>query len=77
MWKVMGAPHATDIFDTRIKLMEGWWGLEGEKLQQESEITDAEFVHHKGFVGGAWSMKSAIKMAVLSAEVKKEKTKLR
>jgi len=27
-----------------------------------------EFVHHAGFIGGAWSMETAIKMAEISME---------
>jgi len=37
--------------------------LRNEELQAKSGISDAEFVHKNGFIGGAWSLKSAFKMA--------------
>lgn len=29
-------------------------------------MKDIEFVHHSGFIGGAWSLETAIKMAEIS-----------
>jgi hypothetical protein len=31
-----------------------------------------EFVHHSGFIGGAWDLDTAIRMAEISLEAKKE-----
>jgi hypothetical protein len=33
-------------------------------------LKDIEFVHHSGFIGGAWSLETAIQMAVISIEAK-------
>lgn len=38
-----------------------------------SGIEDADFVHHAGFIGGARSYDSALKMALLSLEEDKKK----
>lgn len=38
-------------------------GLRGEELSKVAGVTDAEFVHAAGFIGGAWSTESAIKIA--------------
>lgn len=35
-------------------------------------MKDMEFVHHAGFIGGAWSLDTVIKMAEISMEAKKQ-----
>ena len=41
-------------------------GLRGAELNQVLGVADAEFVHATGFIGGCWSIESAIKMAEVS-----------
>jgi len=54
----------------RVPLCKAWRGLRADELKKLSEgvfaVSDLEFVHHSGFIGGAWSLESAIKMAELS-----------
>ena len=47
----------------RIPLCKAWRGLRADELKKITEFTDIEFVHHSGFIGGAWSLETAIKMA--------------
>jgi len=42
-------------------------------LNKALGVTDAEFVHNAGFIGGAWSLETAIMMAEKSMEVKDAK----
>ena len=66
LWKVMAVPPKPNTFDIRVPLHIDWRGLRNKELQEKSGITDAEFVHRAGFIGGAWSKESAIKMAEIS-----------
>jgi len=51
----------------RVPLCKAWRGLRAQELKSMIDgVTDIEFVHHSGFIGGAWSMESVIKMAELS-----------
>jgi uncharacterized UPF0160 family protein len=47
----------------RVPLCKAWRGLRADELKKITDFTDIEFVHHSGFIGGAWSLESAIKMA--------------
>ena len=66
LWKVMAVPPKPNTFDIRVPLHDDWRGLRNKELQEKSGIVDAEFVHRAGFIGGAWSKESAIKMAEIS-----------
>jgi len=51
----------------RKGIKEEWRGIKDqEKLVKLSGIDDIDFVHASGFIGGAVSQQSAIKMAELS-----------
>lgn len=43
-----------------------WSGLRDEELQKVSGVHDATFVHNSGFIGGAKSLQSALRMAEMS-----------
>jgi len=66
MYRVQTVPPKGSGFDMRVPLCKAWRGLRAEELKKITEFTDMEFVHHAGFIGGAWSLESAIKMAELS-----------
>ena len=53
-------------FDMRVPLAKAWRGLRAEELKKITDFTDMEFVHHSGFIGGAWSLQSAVRMARIS-----------
>lgn len=50
-------------FANRVSIHKDYRGLRGEELSKAAGITDGEFVHAAGFIGGAWSLESVIKMA--------------
>lgn len=77
MFRVQGIPLQSNFFDQRVPLCKAWRGLRNEELAKISEIKDMEFVHHGGFIGGAWSLESAIKMAELSLIEQNEEKKLK
>ena len=60
-------PHSGS-FDMRVPLKADWRGLRDKELAKESGCDDAIFVHATGFIGGAKSRESVIKMAELSLE---------
>jgi uncharacterized UPF0160 family protein len=71
MHRVQTVPPKGMGFDMRVPLCKMWRGLRADELkkineQQANGINDMEFVHHSGFIGGAWSLQSAIKMAEMS-----------
>jgi len=66
MFRVQALPAELGKFDNRVSLAEEMRGLRGEELNKAAGLTDGEFVHASGFIGGAWSKESAIKMAELS-----------
>ena len=57
----------------RVPLKKEWRGLRNDELKQISGIQDIVFVHGSGFIGGATSQASALKMALESIEAAKEK----
>jgi len=63
-------------FSSRAPLAVAWRGLRGKELQEISGINDIEFVHHAGFIGGAWSFESAIKMGEVGLKELEEREKL-
>ena len=57
-------------FTNRVSLCQAYRGLRGDALNKAAGVADAEFVHAAGFVGGAWSLESALKM--VEASLKEE-----
>lgn len=69
MHRIQTVPPKGSGFSMRVPLCKAWRGLRAQELKTITEgITDMEFVHHSGFIGGAWSMESVIKMAELSVK---------
>lgn len=69
-WRVQAVPPVgqPDSFLMRTPLKAEWCGLRDEGLREVSGITDAVFVHANGFIGGATSRDSVIKMALESIQ---------
>ncbi|CDW84406.1 UNKNOWN [Stylonychia lemnae] len=59
-----------DQFGQRVTLSKKWHGLRKNDFDKIEgfEFKDLDFVHHSGFIGGAWSMETAIKMAEISIQ---------
>ena len=53
-------------FDMRVPLAKAWRGIRGAELKEASGFPDIEFVHQSGFIGGAWSLETCIKMGEAS-----------
>ena len=63
-WKVQAVPeYYGRPRQDKCGLLESWRGLQDKELQTISGISDAKFVHVNGFIGGAQSLHSCIKMA--------------
>lgn len=68
MYRIQAVPLKVGEFGDRVSLHEKFRGLRGEDLSKAVGVSDAEFCHATGFIGGAWSMESVIKMAEMSIE---------
>ena len=66
MYRVQAVSQSSSSFSNRVSLCASYRGLRGEQLREVTGLADAEFVHTAGFIGGAWSLESAIKMAEAS-----------
>jgi uncharacterized UPF0160 family protein len=62
--QVVGLPGIQ--FGMRLPLPEPWRGKRGQELAEISGIEDIVFVHATGFIGGAGSYESVLKMARVS-----------
>lgn len=52
-----------------MPLCKAWRGLRADDLRKFGpEFHDMEFVHHAGFIGGAWSLPTVLIMAQRSLE---------
>lgn len=65
-FRVSTVPVEPGSFEFRLGLNEEWRGKNKQLLRQESGIPDMVFCHHSGFIGGADSYESALKMAEIS-----------
>lgn len=68
-WRVSTVPPHTGSFAMRVPLKAEWRGLREKELGLASGCSDAIFVHASGFIGGARSKDSVIKMAEESLRV--------
>ena len=67
-WRVQGI-NLRGSFALRMALKESWRGISDvSSLAKISGIDDIVFCHVSGFIGGAKSLESVIKMAELSLE---------
>jgi len=65
-WRVQAIGLSKNSFENRVDLL--FKGLRDNELSQAAGITDGVFVHMSGFIGGAKSKESVIKLGVLSLE---------
>lgn len=65
-FRVNTIPLTPGNFKFRKGLLEQWRGVSHEELVKISGIEDIVFVHSSGFIGGAKSYESALKMAEMS-----------
>ena len=62
-YRVQTIPVSMGSFNYRVGIKEEWRGLRNDELVKCSNIGDIVFVHTSGFIGGAKSLESSIKMA--------------
>lgn len=67
-YRIQTVPLSQGSFQFRHGIHSDWRGLDREKLKEVCKIDDVVFVHSSGFIGGARSYDSALKMAELSLQ---------
>jgi uncharacterized UPF0160 family protein len=65
-YQVRTVPVAPDSFEARADLPAAWAGLRDADLAEVSGVVDAAFCHNARFIGGAYSLAGAQKMAELA-----------
>ena len=65
-WRVQAVPAKLDGFANRKSLKKEWQGVARDELANISGISDIVFCHASGFIGGARSFESVMKMATWS-----------
>jgi len=71
-WRISTVPPSAESFDMRVPLKKEWRGVRDAELAGVSGIEDAIFVHNSGFIGGAKSQASCIRMAEESIAAHKQ-----
>lgn len=66
LYVFQAVPSKDSAFENRCQISQAFRGLKGFALNEAAGISDGEFVHKTGFIGGAWSLESCIKMAEIS-----------
>lgn len=61
-WYIKTVPIEFGSFQSKKDLPKAWHGLNNEEFSAKSNITDGIFCHHKGFICGANSYESIIKL---------------
>lgn len=68
-WNVQALPPSLERrSEQRKPLPEAWRGLNGQKLQEVTGVSDAVFCHNGGFICGARSYEGAVELARLAIE---------
>ena len=67
-WRVQAVPDKLEGFSNRKSLKKEWRGISQQDFAVISGIEDVVFCHASGFIGGAKSYESALKMAVISLQ---------
>lgn len=62
-WRISTVPINSGSFEFRLGIKSEWRGIRDEQLSQMVGIPDGIFVHANGFIGGAGSYESVLKMA--------------
>ena len=66
MYRIQAVPLKESGFGDRCSIHKDYRGLRDQELNKAAGIEDGAFVHAAGFIGGAWSIESCIKMAEAS-----------
>jgi uncharacterized UPF0160 family protein len=69
-WRVQCMSVSSESFDNRKSLPERWWGKRDADLSTLSGIPGCIFIHATGFIGGAQTKESALRMAIAGLEAK-------
>lgn len=72
-WRIQCVPEGEFSFESRKAMPEPWRGVRDEALSALTSIPGCVFVHASGFIGGAGSYDSALKMAIASLETPSNK----
>lgn len=75
MYRVQAVSATANSFENRVSLCKAWRGLREDELKTVSGFDKASFVHHAGFIGGAFDLQQAIQMAEQSLKEHEEETK--
>jgi uncharacterized UPF0160 family protein len=67
-WRIQALPIAPDSFLTRKALPEPWRGIRDDELSALTGVEGCIFIHASGFIGGAKSKESVMKLAVLALQ---------
>ncbi|EGV62012.1 hypothetical protein PSN45_000727 [Yamadazyma tenuis] len=62
-WRISTVSVNSGSFEFRLGIKEKWRGIRDEELSKMVGIEDGIFVHANGFIGGAKSFESALKIA--------------
>lgn len=65
-WRISTVPITSGSFNNRKPLPEEWRGLRDEELSEKSGVPGCVFIHAAGFIGGAKTKSSVLKLAKLS-----------
>lgn len=65
-WRISTVNLEAGSFAFRVSIKKEWCGLRDNELSKVAEIPDGIFVHMSGFIGGAKSYESVLKMAEVS-----------
>ena len=68
LYRIQAVSESISSFTNRVSLCAAYRGKRNAELNAASGFEDCEFVHAAGFVGGAWSLETAIKMAEASIQ---------
>lgn len=65
-WRIQCVPARPDSFECRKALPERWCGVRDDALSELTGVPGCIFVHANGFIGGAQTYESALKLAQMS-----------
>ena len=66
MFRIQAMPNSENSFENRCSIHKDYRGLRDDDLNKAAGIPDGAFVHAAGFIGGAWSIESVVKMGEAS-----------
>ena len=63
MYRIQAVRQSSASFTNRVNICKAYCGQRTEELNKLVGRDDCEFVHAAGFIGGAWSLETCIKIA--------------